>query len=277
MMTRFVLLAVGDDTRIYQQAHGACLSLLAHRPAGAFEIAVFTSRPAWFRWLDGHVRVEEVTASRLADWKGAHRYLYRAKICALREAVRTGPANHVLLDSDVLVRRPLDDLLSALADGTFLVHRVEKALDARSGTRKALRPLFHVACEDLRILPSTVVLNTGVIGVPATRHDAVDKALRLNDFILDRGVRHFAVEQIAWSVVLGPERVVPASGYIDHYWGNKRAFLEVINDRLADAIMRRIDPDEAAREMARRPIDLPLRVWKRWWHEPLLKFLRIPR
>jgi hypothetical protein len=182
-----------------------------------------------------------------------------------------------MLDSDILVWRPLDDLLGALDGGAFLVHRAEKPLSARSATRKAFRPLYGESCEDLRIQPSTLVLNTGVVGVPASRLGTIDIALRLNDFILDRGVRHFAVEQIAWSVLLGSERIVAAAGHIDHYWGNKRAYLKVIADRLADAIMRGIEPEEAARELARWPIDLPLRVWDRWWHEPLMRLLRIPR
>ena len=56
MVTRFVLLAVGDRPDVYLQAHGACLSVLAHVPRAQRQIVLFTSAPERFAWLQDELR-----------------------------------------------------------------------------------------------------------------------------------------------------------------------------------------------------------------------------
>lgn len=276
MQTRFVLLAAGDDAALYQQAHGACLSLLAHAPVGA-EIVVFTTRVDWFRWLAQAVRIERIQAEELARWKGPLGYFFRAKFEVLRRAASPGPCHLILVDADTLVTRPLRPLIAALERGACVMHAPEKTLGERKGTREALRQAFGLRFAETPISAATMVFNSGVVGIPAGRQDLVERALRCNDALLEAGVRYCAVEQVAWSAVLGTSAKLEfALPFIIHYWGNKRAFLGAVNRLLADALMAGWTPGEAAANLGQYPMDLPLRVKDRWWHRRVASLLRLP-
>ena len=138
MKTRFVILAAGDNPELYQQAHGACLSLLAHAPADS-EIVVLTTRPDRFRWLAAAIRIVEIEAAQLRAWRGPRDYFFRAKFEAIRRAAAMGPCHLVLLDADTLVTRPLERLIAVLGRGACIMHAAEKTLEARKATRRAFR------------------------------------------------------------------------------------------------------------------------------------------
>ena len=277
MQTRFVLLAAGDNLEVYQQAHGACLSLLAHAPRDS-EIVVFTTRPDRFHWLFAKVRVEEILPGQLREWQGPRNYFYRAKFEVVRRAAALGPCHLVLLDADVLVTGSLEPLVAALERGACVMHAAEQALCARKKTREALQAVFGRCFAEVPIDATTMVFNSGVIGIPQSRRDLVERALRCNDALLEAGVRYFAVEQVAWSAVLGAagklELAVP---FVVHYWGNKRAFLKAVNQLLADALVCGWSPGEAAAQLMRRPLCFPLRVKDRWWHPLVARLLKLPR
>jgi hypothetical protein len=271
-----VLLAVGDNPDLYQQAHGACLSLLAHAPYGSY-IDVFTTRPDRFRWLASTIRIEEIEPEQLRAWRGPRDDLFRAKFEVVLRAATFGPCHLVLLDADTLVIRSLAPLVAALDRGACIMHAAEKTLQERKGTRDALQPLFGRCFAETPICGNTMVFNSGVVGIPACRRDIVERALQCNDALLEAGTRYFAIEQVAWSAVLGASgRLELASPFIIHYWGNKRAFLKVVNQILADTLMSGWTPDEAAAYVKRIPFDIPLRVKDRWWHRPLAILLKIP-
>jgi hypothetical protein len=275
---RFAVLAVGERLELYQQAHGACLSVLGFYPTGC-EVAIFTSHPGRFSWLgaDPRVRVVPVAEDLLSDWQGPHRYLYRAKLCAARAAAALGPAHVVLLDADTLARRPRGRLGEDLAGGRCVMHTAEKPLDARPATRKAFSRWYGRAFDGFELQPSTLVLNSGLVGIPAEQGEVVEQALRLNDALLETGVDYFAVEQVAWSVVVGRRPPVSfAVDLIDHYWGNKRAYLALVNRLLSEALLSGWSPRQAADAFTRLQVDVPLRVRDRWWHPRLLRFLKIP-
>jgi hypothetical protein len=271
-----VLLAVGDNPELYQQAHGACLSLLAHAPSHS-EIVVFTTRPDRFRWLASKIRIEEIQQEQLRAWRGPRDYFFRAKFEAVRRAASLGPCHLVLLDADILVTRSLEPLIAAFDCGACIMHAPEKTLQERKGTREALQLAFGRCFAETPIGARTMVFNSGVVGIPANRRDLLERALRCNDALLDAGLRYFAVEQVAWSAVLGASgKLEFASPFIVHYWGNKREFLKAVNQVLADALMSGWTPDEAGAHLTERPFDFPLRVKDRWWHRPLARLLRIP-
>lgn len=276
MQTRFVLLAAGDNPELYQQAHGACLSLLAHAPPDS-EIVVFTTRPDRFRWLASTLRIEEIKPEQLREWRGPSDYFFRAKFEAVRRAAALGPCHLVLVDADILVTRPLAPLIAALERGDCIMHAPEKTLQDRKATRDALRPLFGRCFAETWINAETMVFNSGVVGIPAGRRALVERAMRCNDALLEAGVDYFAVEQVAWSAVLGASgKLELASPFIIHYWGNKRAFLKAVNQFLADALVSGWRPDQAAAHLKERAFDLPLRVKDRWWHPRVARWLKLP-
>lgn len=276
VQTRFVLLAAGDSPDLYQQAHGACLSLLGYAPSDS-EIVVFTTRPDRFRWLAPMIRIEEIQPEQLRAWQGPRDYFYRAKFEAVRRAAALGPCHLVLLDADILVTRSLEPLIAALERGACVMHAAEKTLQGRKATRVALQKVFGRCFAETPIGAKTMVFNSGVVGIPASRRDLVERAMRCNDALLEAGVHYFAVEQVAWSAVLGASgKLELALPFVLHYWGNKRAFVKAINELLADALISGWTPGEAAAHLTRRPLDLPLRRRDRWWHPWVASLLKIP-
>ena len=185
----------------------------------------------------------------------------RQKLELIRAAAAPAHGPTVLLDADVLARKPLAPFVERLHAGDLFMHKREYVLSEsrRSGNRK----LWAVACpartggsED-----DDCMWNSGVLAVPPADRGLLDEALALYDTLGAAGVRHFATEQLVEGVVLGRTgRLKPAEDWFVHYWGNKPGYDAEIARRLADAFIEGMSVKEAAAQYREKPIDLPVEV-----------------
>ena len=106
-------------------------------PAPTLEVA--TDRPDCYVWFGTRVEIEYLDAVRLEAWRGPRPFSMRQKLELLRFAAAApcaGPV--VLLDADVLARRPLGPFVERLQAGDLFMHKHEYVLSQsrRSGNRK---------------------------------------------------------------------------------------------------------------------------------------------
>ena len=222
------------------------------------ELLVATDRPDCYVWFGTRSRSSALDAARPRPGAGRGPF-DTAKLELLRFAAAApcaGPV--VLLDADVLARRPLGPFVERLQAGDLFMHKHEYVLSQsrRSGNRKlwaSLRP------HNLRNDDS--MWNSGVLALPAADRGLLDEALAMYDALGAAGVRHFATEQLVEGVVLGRTgRLKPAEEWFTHYWGNKRGYDAEIARRLADAFIEGMSVKEAAARYRQQPIDLPAEV-----------------
>ncbi len=278
MLFRVVFLAFGNSSEIYQQVHAAALSVLAASPDSC-EIIVFTNRPHRFSWLSPLIRVEHIDDNELRLWKAGQNHYFRAKFLALKRTAAMGHAHLIYLDSDVLIRHSLNEIVSDLNKNVFFMHAKEKKLGERKTSNRLplLKKTLGRDFEDITITEETVMFNAGVIAIPANEHHFIEKAFLIHEAMLSQGVNHWLMEQLSWSALLGSTfRLRESKNYILHYWGNKLAFQKAINSFLAEILINGCTPREAAENYSIEKFDLPLRVKKRWWHDPIQKVLHLP-
>ena len=254
---RYVTLAYGDAAGVYRQSLMLLLSLLAHAPE-PYELVVATDRPECYVWFGTRVEIEYLDAPRLAGWRGPTPFSMRQKLELIRAVAASATGPVVLLDADVLARRPLAPFVERLHAGDLFMHRREYVLSQsrRSGNRRLWSSL---RAHDFR--DDDCMWNSGVLAVPPADRGLLDQALALYDALGAAGVRHFATEQLVEGVVLGRTgRLKPAEDWFVHYWGNKPGHDAEIARRLADAFIEGMSVKEAAALYREKPIDLPVEV-----------------
>src|SRR3954465_15289836 len=116
MMVRYVTLAYGNAPGLYRQSLMLLLSLVTHAPE-PYELVVATDRPECYVWFGTRVEIEYLDAARLAAWRGPRPFSMRQKLELIRSAAATSDGPVVLLDADVVARRPLDPFVAALRAG----------------------------------------------------------------------------------------------------------------------------------------------------------------
>lgn len=278
MLTRYAVMAFGDQDHRYWEAHHCLLGLLAWAPAPR-EIVIATDHPERFRWFGDRVRVHAMSAGDLAQWIGPRGYFLRTLIQTLRLAAALQPAADVAVycDADTVARADLAPIVDAVRGGRIAMDRREYvlALRRRARSRRLWRQVGERTWDGARIDARTEMWNTGVTAVGAADYPRIDRALAVCDAMLGAGVEHFLTEQIAMSAVLtdgGRAVEVNPPGrppLIAHYWGNKEAWNDAIARRLATIHLLGTGVDEAVARVAAEPIRLPLVQAERWWHRVL--------
>jgi hypothetical protein len=256
---RFGLLVYGPRQSLHVEAYGALVSILAHRPA-ASEIVVLTDRPDRYEWFEDLVSIQTLSADTLTSWQGTGRDRYRPKIEALRWLAVSGDAHVVLVDTDTLARRSLDTLVDRLEAGAFLLHTREYLLSAplHKNDRSLARDVLGRAWNGVTPRPDTAMWNGGVIGCSRTHLAVLDRLPGAFDE-LRAACRHFAVEQLTYSVVFGAAGTVEeASPWFDHYWANRAFFRAALERDLLATFMPAGSPADAAARVRTHPIVGPL-------------------
>ena len=258
-MTRWGVLAYGPQPRLHIEAHGAIVSALGYASAGV-EFFVLTDRPERYRWLQDSATIEHLQPATLTAWRGPSADRYRPKIEALRWLARQGDGHVVLVDTDTLVREPLGAMIERLEQGAFLLHRREYALAAppRRGDRALKTEILGRSWNGITPGPRTAMWNGGVVGCPRSHLAALDEVADVFDRMRPAS-RHFAVEQLAYSVVFEARgRVEEAAPWIDHYWANRAFFSGAVERDLAEMLLSGLTPAGAAAQWRERPISGPL-------------------
>jgi hypothetical protein len=264
-LVRYVTLAYGDAPGVYRQSLMLLLSLVAHAPE-PYELVVATDRPECYVWFGTRVEIEYLDFARLTAWKGPSPFSMRQKLELARAATatvesglsRVPPSATVLLDADVLARKPLGLFVDRLHAGDLFMHKKEYVLSEsrRAGNRKLWSALR--GSSEFRFRADDAMWNSGVLAVPAIDRPLLDQAIDLYDRLGSAGLRHFATEQLVEGVIFGRTgRLRPAQEWFVHYWGNKPGYDAEISRRIADAFIEGLTVKEAAARYRERPIDLP--------------------
>lgn len=269
MLTRYVTLSLGERHDLTARAHLALLAAMGHAPAPA-EFCIVTDRPDLYRWFGDRLRILAVDAAMLREWKGRHDFFWRVELMTVVHAAAQGPAQVVYLDSDVLARASLQPLLDGLAAGDVFMHLHEHDLAhaRRAGDRRLWRQVDGREAGGLRFAAPCPMWNAGVIAVGAQHHAVLDRALAALDALMDGGIRHNLVEQLAISTAFAATgRLRAADAWLDHFWSNKEGYGREIDRQLAEIHYRGMDVDAAVAYVREHPITLPLMVRKRWWNK----------
>jgi hypothetical protein len=254
---RYVTLAYGDAPGVYRQSLMLLVSLVAHAPE-PYELVVATDRPECYVWFGTRVEIEYLDPARLEAWRGPAPFSMRQKLELIRAAVVPSAGAIVLLDADVLARKPLDPFVARLRAGELFMHKHEYVLSQsrRSGNRK-----LWAALRNQGFKSGDSMWNSGVLAIGPGDRGLLDEALAMYDALAISGPRHFATEQLVEGVVLGRTgRLRPAEEWFAHYWGNKPGYDAAIARRLADSFIEGLSVKEAAARYRTQPIDLPVEV-----------------
>ena len=271
MLTRYVTLSVGDRHDLTARAHLAVLAMMAHAPQPA-EICIVTDRPELFRWFGERLRLLIIDAATLAAWKGRHDFFWRVELMTVVHTAAQGPAHVVYFDSDVLARASLAPLVEGLASGDVFMHLHEHNMASRrcSGDRQLWRQMVGREAGGVHFSAPCPMWNAGVIAVGAANHPLLGRALGALDGLMDGGIHHNMIEQLAISTVFAATgRLRPAAQWLDHFWENKAGYSREIDRQLAEIHYRGMSVDDAVSYVHSHPIIRPLRVRRRWWNRLL--------
>jgi hypothetical protein len=259
--TRYVTLAYGDQPGVYRQSVMLLVSLVAFAPE-PYELVVATDRPECYVWFGTRVDIQYLDASLLRSWRGDAPFSMRQKLLLLRTAwPETGGI--VVVDADALAKADLAPLVDGLRTGALFMHKREYTLghSRRPGNRQLWRSLQRTRLAGYTPSAEDAMWNSGVIAAGASDGALVDEAIALYDEMGERGIRHFATEQLVEGLVFGRTgRLRAAEPWFVHYWGNRAAYDAEIARRLSAACLEGLSVKEAAAHYARRPIDLPAEV-----------------
>lgn len=267
-MTRYVTMAYGEGPGIYRQSLMLLVSLVAFAPEPS-EIVVVTDRPERFVWFGTRIEIEYFDAARFDKWRGPNPFSMRHKLELARASIVDGRQEIVLLDADVLARKPLAPFVERLRAGDLFMHKREYILSEtrRVGNKKLWRELKTRGFRD-----DDGMWNSGVLAIPSGDRALLDASLEMYDRLGNDGVRHFATEQLVEGIVLGRTgRLKPAEEWFLHYWGNKPGFDPELSRFLANAFLDGMSVKEAAALYREQPIELPPEVRPTAWQKLLAR------
>jgi hypothetical protein len=258
-----VILYLAFGERYARQAVFSIASLLGLYPNQLpFRIRVITDRPGVFTGFSPKYPVEAVSipSAMLEEWKGPDQFALRAKLCVVIEALRAENINLLMVDTDTIFLRRPDALFQDIERGTLFLHEREDILRAKRKADPALCPRDTVFTLDegarFVVDDSTVMWNSGVVGITSSRLYLARQALELNDRIR-QVAPSWHTEQLATGMVFAstPD-LSDARATVCHYWHNKEMMNPVLDAMgplrpcyLASVIAR---ARQAAHPMARR-------------------------
>ncbi|MBM3867267.1 MAG: hypothetical protein FJ381_15490 [Verrucomicrobia bacterium] len=267
MRSRFVTLSAGGRPDLTAWAHVSILSAMAWAPPDS-EFCVVTDEPESFGWFGSGIRILPADHDTLQRWRGRHDFFWRTELMCVIHAAAQGPANIIYHDSDVLFRRNLAPLCADLEAGDVFLH--EKEYDLSRARRRGQKHLWSQVrgreVAGFRFTAPHPMWNAGLIAVGAQHQGLLHQALDLLDRLMDDGVHHNLVEQLAIGTAFeAGGRLRPGEPLMDHFWNNKDGYAAAVDRLLARIFTLGLDFQAAAALVRREPLVIPLVVRRRWW------------
>lgn len=247
---------------LYDQTIYSILSLL-HVTSGAkldARIAVYCDRPDAFARLP--VETIEIDRQQLDSWLGGSDYIHRRKTCAIIDALGRFGGKVMFLDSDTYWIGTPSRVFRRIGPDRACFHLKEGYLRS-TGTpfdhalaRQLQRNRYRIGSHALvEVDRTTIMWNTGVVGVDASNLSLVKDALALSDEIWDKadpdgayGKKIHHAEQFAMGYAFRDCRLSEADDAVYHYWPStaKARFAQVLPDLV------RVGVDDQSPESLRR-------------------------
>lgn len=208
------------------------------KESNALRVVVYTDKPEFFHdFFKGEPRIhfEGVSMEQIKKWRGAIDFVHRVKIEVLKDASKKFSGPLFYADGDTYFLESPVALFAQVNDQTSLMHIPESALNtgkdpiSKKMNRFVKKNVFKVDSKEVKIEPSTVMWNAGVIGVSDSNKRLFDQIIQLTDEMHSRYPKHVN-EQLAVSFVLQKNtQVLAANQVIYHYWNQKDEYQRAID------------------------------------------------
>jgi hypothetical protein len=231
---------------LYDQTIYSILSLLHVTEGSAFgaRIAVYCDRPDAFVALP--VEVVEVDQRQLDAWLGGSDYIHRRKTCAIIDAIKRFGGKVMFLDSDTYWIRSPASVFRRIGPDRACFHLKEGYLRSTGTpfdnalTLQLESHPYRIGSDALvEVDRTTIMWNTGVVGVDASNLSLMHDALALSDDIWNEadpdgayGKKIHHAEQFAMGYAFRNCRMSEADDAVYHYWPStaKAKFGEMLPD-----------------------------------------------
>ena len=247
-----LLLSFGTRLENHYQAAFSILSFLA-RP-GIERVFVLTDAPRFYAQFGARIEILPIDEALMSQWRGDSGFFWRIKIKAIEKVVGISGNDLLYVDSDTFLAGDLTALLSVLASGATVMHRLESRLSQRtSSTEKAMWTVLRgKTFGGITIDDQTAMWNAGVIGLPGvSAGDDIARTLELCDALCATPCTRRLIEQFSFSLALASgSRLQPCDDAIIHYWGNKPDWNQAMREFFVEAALTDADLSELISRLA---------------------------
>jgi hypothetical protein len=247
------------------------------QPADAVRLIVFTADPAPLE--DLRVQTVTIAPSVLQEWAGAHRYIHRRKLLAIKQALQQFGGRVLYCDTDTYFRLSPLEVFKRIRPGHTLTHLCEGFLHRAKAPDLAAFVDTHElkALDGSRwdITAATPMFNGGVVGLDSSDSMLLDEAVNLVDQLYPRLLLH-TIDQFAIGACLSRRTTLRScDDAIYHYWPQRPQFADQLAIVLHDPSLR--TDEERWRRLEPHLPTQDQRVHNRWpspWPERLRIELR---
>lgn len=275
----------------HQMVQHSILSFLSKRGNADGHVYVMTDYPDLYKRYSQYVEILPLTSQQIEEWKGEHKFFWRAKIKAIQmvgEIVSKSdtPAPLVYLDGDTFFFGDVSAMENTLKGGKGMMHLDEgHPSNMKTKSLAMWKTVSGHTYSGVKIGKEHNMWNAGVVAIPADKLIEVPQlALNICDGMLDDGAEPIVVEQYSLSIALKELcGLAPASTCIGHYWGNKPQWLEHINNMFNESFMqnRTVEDDieciEIDRMMQNIPVYAHYSSWRGRFQKKLNKMFAHPK
>lgn len=211
----------------------AFYSLLSYYQVAAVpvQVLVYTDAPEAFGQVLGprpEIIYPAVTAMQWQEWRGSSNKVFMLKIGVLTHAATHYPGNLLFVDTDTIWQRDPAPLFSLISQGQLIMHVIEERMSTGNTlSRKVYKHLkdqtFSAGPRSIRLMPETLLYNSGVLGFPSSMAAELPAITSLADQLFAAYDKHI-MEQLAFSIYFHLSApVAEAAPYVLHYWNLKAA------------------------------------------------------
>lgn len=236
-----VYLVFGNRLSDHLQAQFSILTFL-REATKEDRIHVITTSPQFYARMKEHVNVISITEDKLHAWKGKYNFFWRVKIKAIEYMAELYPGQDMMyVDSDTFLREGgLKEVRMRLCEGKGLMHLDEgHPRNMRTKSLRMWKQIGRRTYGGVTVGMKHDMWNAGVVAIPYKKMgEVVNLALALCDGMLEDDAERVVIEQYSLSIALYENtELVPAEGWIGHYWGNKEQWLGLISDFMLKSYM----------------------------------------
>jgi hypothetical protein len=207
------------------------------------KIVIYTDNPEYFKAYLGEPPVmhyEDMSASRLKEWRGEINFIHRVKVEMLKNAANLFPMNNLFyMDGDTYFEQDPSHLMAQIGPYHSIMHEAENVIDmgkdplSKKIARFLRRQQFEIHGKKIKIPTATMMWNAGVLGFCPQFFPELEAVLSFTDQSYSKYQKHI-MEQLAFSYFLASKtRIHSAQEYVHHYWRQKTEFGSLITDFLA--------------------------------------------
>jgi hypothetical protein len=235
MENNHVMFLLFKVPEVYTECHFHLLRYLATRdrekPQPGY--LIYADQPSQFdRWrgADLDLKIIPTPLEQIEAWCGPQRFVFRAKIMAIKDALHRTGGNLVYCDTDTYPRCDLNPLFRRLDNGELFMYENEGSIDRSINKHffaydKRFRehPALRVGPRVYDVPLTTDMWNAGVIGIGQTAAAMIDEVLAFSD-ALYREWQYLTVEQFSMGYVFqnSEQGCAAAKEFIYHYWPVRR-------------------------------------------------------